>query len=59
MKTLETVPVATVLAIIFALVGGVSVVTDDLSFKEYLEAMAVMVGLLGVGRGLAARRTGR
>lgn len=51
-------PVATILAIIFALVGGVVVIvgTAGLSFEEYLKAMTVMIGLLGIGRGMAARK---
>lgn len=57
MPALEHLPVATLLALIFAIVGGVVVVTDELPFREYLESMAVMVGLLGVGRGIAARKT--
>lgn len=59
LDALDRLPVATLLAVIFAIVGGIAVVGDDLPFREYLESMAVMVGLLGIGRGVAARKTAR
>ena len=43
---------ATILACIVAVVGGVTVVTNDLSYKEYFESITVMFGLLGIGYGL-------
>ncbi|HEX2265854.1 MAG TPA: hypothetical protein VHH14_06190 [Solirubrobacterales bacterium] len=58
-------PVATALVIIYAVVGGILVlvsavggadITEELrlSFKEYLEQMAIAVGALSIGRGLTA-----
>ena len=63
--TLEFGPVATALVVIFALVGAALVIlsaTGDvaqelrLTFNQYLEAMAIAVAGLAVGRGLKARR---
>lgn len=60
-----TGPVATILVVIFAIVGGILVIISAvghvdhalaLSFKDYLEAMAIATGGLAVGRGLAARK---
>jgi flagellar biosynthesis component FlhA len=50
-----------VLVVIVAVVGGVVVIVhpDTLSFKQYVDALsklAIGVGVLGVGRGLAARK---
>lgn len=56
MKNVGALPIATIIAIILLVVGGVEVVQDDLSFKEYMESAAVLVGLLGIGRGFAARQ---
>ena len=57
-NTAMTAPIATVLVIIFAVVGGIVVLTQPgtLSFKEYLESITVAVAGLAVGRGLAARK---
>lgn len=56
MNHLEVLPVATILVIIYAIVGGIVVIMDNLSFREYLESMAVAVAGLSVGRGLAAKK---
>lgn len=57
--------VATVLVVLYALVGGTLVVlsaTGDvanelqLSFEEYLKHMGIAVAGLAVGRGVAARK---
>lgn len=48
-----------VIALIVVGVGGVSVLTNHLSYELYLKTLkdfALGVGLLGVGRGLAARK---
>ena len=55
MKAVDALPWATILCIIFAIVGGAVVVQGHLSFKEYIESMTVAIGLLAVGRGLAKR----
>jgi hypothetical protein len=65
----EMLPVATVLVIIYALVGGLLVIlsavlthinpTIDLSYKEYLQQMAIAAGALSIGRGLTANAKGR
>ena len=65
MSKLEVVPVATVLVILYALIGGVLVILSALgdvdpklalSFNAYLESMAFAVAGLAVGRGIAAKR---
>ena len=65
MNRLEIVPVATVLVLIYALIGGALVILSaaghvdhalQLSFKTYLEQMAIAVGGLAIGRGLAVKR---
>ncbi len=59
---LNTANIATALVIIFAVVGGVLVIVSAVghpdpairpSFKDYIQDMAVAVGLLAVGRGVA------
>jgi hypothetical protein len=61
----EMVPVATTLIYIYAVVGGLLVIIsaiggDDiteeirLSFKDYLEQMAIAIGALSIGRGILA-----
>lgn len=64
MSRLEVAPVATILVCFYALVGGLLVIlsaTGDvdhsfaISFKTYLEQMALAVAGLAVGRGIAAR----
>jgi len=61
----QMVPVATYLIYIYAGVGGLLVILsaamgDDitkelrLSFKDYLEQMAVAIGALSIGRGILA-----
>ena len=66
MKALDVAAVATVLVLVYAVVGAAIVilsaggVVDDpelrLSFNSYLESMAVAAGGLAIGRGLAARK---
>lgn len=65
MNRLEVAPVATILVVLYALVGAVIVVlsasgsvdkTFALTFHGYLEQMAIAVAGLAVGRGLAARK---
>lgn len=65
MKQLHAAPVATVLVLAFAFVGGVLVIVSAvghvdpklaLSFHDYLGEMAVAVAGLAVGRGLAAKK---
>lgn len=62
---LETANVATALVLIYALVGAALVILSAaghvdpklaLSFRSYLEQMAIAVAGLAVGRGLAARK---
>lgn len=61
----EMVPVATALIFIYAAIGGALVIIsaiggDDitqelrLSFKDYLEQMAIAIGALSIGRGILA-----
>ena len=54
---LTTSNVATVLVIIFALVGGVGtfVNPDALSFEDYVKFSLGAAAVLGIGRGLASR----
>lgn len=63
---LDTAAVATILVVVYALVGAALVVlsalgvTDSemrLSFNQYLESMAIAAGGLAIGRGLAAKKT--
>ena len=65
MKLLDVANVATVLVLIYALVGGVLVLLSAvmhpdpqiaLSFNAYLSQMAIATAGLAVGRGLAARK---
>jgi hypothetical protein len=65
----DMIPVATALVIIYACVGGILVILSavlthinpalDLSYKEYLQQMAIAAGALSVGRGLTANAKGR
>jgi hypothetical protein len=61
---LEVLPVATVLVVLYAVVGGVLVILSAaghvdpklaLSFDAYLKSMALAVAGLAVGRGVAAK----
>jgi hypothetical protein len=64
----KMVPVATALVIIYAVVGGALVVlsaalnhinpTFELTYKEYLQQMAIAAGALSIGRGLTANAKG-
>jgi hypothetical protein len=68
-KIEDMLPVATTLVIIYALVGGALVIlsavlnhinpTLDLTYKEYLQQMAIAAGALSIGRGLTANAKGR
>jgi hypothetical protein len=63
-KIEEMAPVATRLVIIYALAGAVLVILSatlnhinpaiELSYKDYLEQMAIAAGALGIGKGLIA-----
>lgn len=56
--SLDRIPVATLLIIIIAVVGGIDLITDgDLSedFESYGRTVAIGAGLLGIGRGLNNR----
>jgi hypothetical protein len=56
--------VATVLVVIYAVIGGVLVILSasldhidaalKLSYKDYLEQMAIAAGALSIGRGIVA-----
>jgi small neutral amino acid transporter SnatA (MarC family) len=61
----EMVPVATALIFIYAAIGGALVIISAvggnditqelrLSFKDYLEQMAIAIGALSIGRGIIA-----
>lgn len=54
--TLDTVNVATIAALLMAVVGAIVVVVhpETLSFDQYLEQMKFLFGGLAVGRGLAS-----
>lgn len=65
---LDTANVATILVLVYAIVGALVVVLSvlghvdaevRLTFNQYLESMAIAAGGLAVGRGLAARKVGR
>jgi len=53
-----TLPWATLIVVLIAIVGGVVVITDPstLSFEEYVKNVGIAAGLLAVGRGLAATK---
>jgi hypothetical protein len=62
---LDTANVATALVVLYALVGAALVILSavghvdsalQLTFRQYLEQMAIAAGGLAIGRGLAARR---
>lgn len=64
-KLLDVANVATVLVLIYAVVGAALVVLSAvahpdpklaLSFSDYLSQMAIATGGLAVGRGLAAKK---
>lgn len=52
--------VVTLVFLITTVVGGIVVVVEPttLNFEEYLTRIAAFGGLLGIGRGIAARKTG-
>lgn len=53
---LAVIPVATIIVVIFALVGGVVVIThpETLDFEHYLKYVGASAAVLGIGRGLDA-----
>jgi hypothetical protein len=51
---LEALPVASLLVVIFAIVGGVVVIDGNLSFENYLHNMTIAAAGLAVGRGIAS-----
>lgn len=54
---LDKLPVATLLIVVVAVVGGIDLILDgDLSedFESYGRSVAIGAGLLGIGRGLNA-----
>lgn len=62
---LDTANVATILVLVYAVLGAVLVVISAtshvdmemrLTFNQYLESMAIAAGGLAVGRGLASRK---
>lgn len=64
-KWLDVGAVATLLVVLYAVIGGVLVIVSAvgsvepelrLTFNAYLESMAVAAAGLAVGRGLAVRR---
>lgn len=57
MEILDKLPVATLIVVVLAIVGGVDIVVDGKlspDFREYAEKIGVAAGLLGIGRGVAA-----
>lgn len=56
-RFLEIFNVVTLVVLTLCLVGAIQVLTNDLSYKEYLDAIWEIVAATAVGRGLAA--TGR
>lgn len=57
MKALDALPIATILVVIFAIVGGVVVIAGNMSFDQYLQSMTVAAAGLAVGRGIKAHGT--
>ncbi len=65
MKRLETVPLASLLVVLIALLGSVVVLLSALglvedsalrlNLRQFIEALSIAVAGLAVGRGLAAR----
>jgi hypothetical protein len=55
-NVLDTVAIATILVVGYAIVGAIQCLSGDISFEEYLRLMDVPVAGLAVGRGLAARK---
>jgi hypothetical protein len=54
MDALRNNPVASALAVIIALAGAIVTVVnpETLPFKDYVESVGVMIGLLAIGRGV-------
>lgn len=61
MDALTNGPLASIITVVLALVGGAVVIIhpETLSFDEYLTAMAPLVGLVAVGRGIHANGKAR
>jgi hypothetical protein len=55
---LNTINVATIITIILAIAGGVVCIVQPstLTFDQYLEQMKYLIGLVGIGRGIAAAK---
>jgi type IV secretory pathway VirB2 component (pilin) len=53
-KLLDGLPVATIIAVILAVVGAVNVLAGHYTWASYLDDMKVLIGLLAVGRGAAS-----
>lgn len=51
-------PIATLVVLALVAIGGIQVITNDLSFEEFIRLIDVPVAGLAVGRGLAARKAG-
>jgi type IV secretory pathway VirB2 component (pilin) len=51
---LEHLPIATIIAVIIAIVGAIEVVAGRYTWAQYQDDMKVLIGLLAVGRGAAA-----
>lgn len=54
---IPAVAVATILVLAYAVLGGVQVVVDNLTFEAYLKSMDVPLAGLAIGRGIAANNT--
>lgn len=54
MSAFSNLPLASIITVILAVVGGITVITnpDTLSFDQYLTAMAPLIGLVAIGRGV-------
>jgi hypothetical protein len=55
---LEALPIATILMVIVAIAGAVVSIVhpENLGFDQYIRDLAVGAGLLGIGRGIAAKK---
>ena len=50
---------AVLLALVVAIVGGVAVITNDLAFNDYIQAVGVVAAGLGLGSGYARGQQAR
>jgi len=51
-EALNVIPVATILVLVYAVVGAEQVFAGHLEFAKYLEYMAIAAAGLAIGRGL-------